>query len=255
MPPPFLRFLFFTRVCSWVCLAVPPQLSMLWDELNDHPQDVYDNQRKAKREASKRSGKGAKVTGTHEKPSSPLNHHTVLEEVPEKAAWRDGAVDSHQYNNNVPSRPGSTNPESPRAKSNWLRVGKAASQYRNRIDVPMIDISAPHSPISPNMMRSRHGSIWENAVTVMGVTTPRIQSREASVKGLPGVAGVSSDVLNMKQKRQCSLEWEFLATILDRIFLVIFTMTVVIVTVGIIVTGRVAQLAYDDIEEELSSSN
>lgn len=73
------------------------------------------------------------------------------------------------------------------------------------------------------------------------------------MKGAPGIAGVSSDVLNMKQKRQCSLEWEFLATILDRIFLVIFTLTVIIVTVGIIATGRVAQLAYDDIEVELNS--
>ena len=36
----------------------------------------------------------------------------------------------------------------------------------------------------------------------------------------------------MKQKRQCSLEWEFLATILDRLFLIVFILVVLIVTLG-----------------------
>lgn len=56
---------------------------------------------------------------------------------------------------------------------------------------------------------------------------------------------VSADVLVMKRRRQCSLEWEFIATILDRCFLIVFAATVLLVTLGMIVTGLVAQSHYE----------
>jgi hypothetical protein len=237
MPPLFIRYLFFTRVTTWVCLAIPPQLSMLWDELNDYPYDAYRNYR-AKRNAH---GRNRKEPNNLEQMSAAMsaNNVAITNEVDDKLS----ANKSNPAMGHMSLKPmGSNNSDT--AKSNWLRVGKAAA-YRTRTDVPMIDISAPNSPLPT---RSRHGSIWENAVTVMGgVPTPRIDSRDASVKGIFGGA-VSNDVLTMKQKRQCSLEWEFLATILDRIFLVVFTLTVIIVTLGMIVTGRVAQLSYDSVE-------
>ena len=56
----------------------------------------------------------------------------------------------------------------------------------------------------------------------------------------------------MKVKRQCSLEWEFIATILDRIFLIVFSLAVAIVTAGIIVTGHIAQQYYEQFAREMS---
>jgi hypothetical protein len=55
----------------------------------------------------------------------------------------------------------------------------------------------------------------------------------------------------MKKKRQCSLEWEFLATILDRLFLILFIVIVLLVTLGMMLTGRMAQLHYDIYNVEL----
>jgi len=69
----------------------------------------------------------------------------------------------------------------------------------------------------------------------------------------------------MKVKRQCSLEWEFLATILDRLFLIVFAFTTVkveifkekklflkvIVTFGMMVTGKVAQWQYEQAAKEI----
>lgn len=54
----------------------------------------------------------------------------------------------------------------------------------------------------------------------------------------------------MKRRRQCSLEWEFIATILDRIFLILFTFTIISVTAALIITGHVAQARYQEISEE-----
>lgn len=66
------------------------------------------------------------------------------------------------------------------------------------------------------------------------------------------VKGASGEVSSMKQKRQCSLEWEYLASILDRVFLVVFSLAVAIVTAGIIVTGHVAQQYYEQYARDMS---
>ena len=58
------------------------------------------------------------------------------------------------------------------------------------------------------------------------------------------------EVDTMKQRRQCSLEWELLATILDRILLFVFVFSVLIVTVGMMGTGYFAQLHYDKLARE-----
>lgn len=61
---------------------------------------------------------------------------------------------------------------------------------------------------------------------------------------------LSPEVAQMKRRRQCSLEWEFIATILDRVFLILFTFTVILVTAALIITGRVAQANYQKIVDE-----
>lgn len=71
-----------------------------------------------------------------------------------------------------------------------------------------------------------------------------ILAGDGSLRGVP--AAISQDVIQMKKKRQCSLEWEFLATILDRLFLIVFILIVLVVTLGMMLTGRMAQLHYDD---------
>lgn len=78
------------------------------------------------------------------------------------------------------------------------------------------------------------------------------ESGRPAAAGTGGLASqISADVVSMKRRRQCSLEWEFIATILDRIFLIAFTLTVVIVTAGMMVTGRVAQAHYEQLAREI----
>lgn len=49
----------------------------------------------------------------------------------------------------------------------------------------------------------------------------------------------------MKHHRQCTLEWEFLATVVDRVFLLLFS-TITMLTVTILaVTAKLAQYRFD----------
>jgi hypothetical protein len=52
------------------------------------------------------------------------------------------------------------------------------------------------------------------------------------------------EVIAAKRKRQCCLEWAFLAEILDRICLIIFIILVVIVTFGLIFAGALVHRSY-----------
>uniref|UniRef100_A0A915DJX0 Uncharacterized protein n=1 Tax=Ditylenchus dipsaci TaxID=166011 RepID=A0A915DJX0_9BILA len=90
--------------------------------------------------------------------------------------------------------------------------------------------------------------------SVMGVLNTHRKSHDDTARGGQpgGVASmISADIISMKRRRQCSLEWEFIATILDRVFLILFTLTVLTVTAGMMVTGRVAQLHYEQLAKEL----
>lgn len=49
MPPLCVRYWFFTKINKWVWLEVPPQLEMLWEELDDHPTTVVKRTHQEKR--------------------------------------------------------------------------------------------------------------------------------------------------------------------------------------------------------------
>ncbi|KAK5982707.1 hypothetical protein GCK32_008840 [Trichostrongylus colubriformis] len=59
----------------------------------------------------------------------------------------------------------------------------------------------------------------------------------------------SKEVDAMRRKRQCSLEWEFLAAVLDRLLLLLFIAAVVLITMGLVVVGKMAQFSYDHPDE------
>lgn len=104
----------------------------------------------------------------------------------------------------------------------------------------MIDHSVPASPL---IRSSRQGSMWDGAINALG--TGASISRGASVKG---VSNRDKPIDQMKKQRQVSLEWEYLATILDRIMLIAFVGAVVIITLGLMVVGKMAQFQYDKAE-------
>ncbi|CAA98507.1 Acetylcholine receptor subunit alpha-type deg-3 [Caenorhabditis elegans] len=145
---------------------------------------------------------------------------------------------SHYLSRNVNN--GSTKMASPMST---LRVPQSAgSVSEKRQSFQMIDVTSPNSP---NTARSRAPSLapstakatmWEGTMSALAGTNTQLR-RTSNV--------FNKEVDEMRRKRQCSLEWEFLATVLDRFLLIVFVGAVVIVTAGLILVGRMAQYSYD----------
>ncbi|PIO66470.1 Neurotransmitter-gated ion-channel ligand binding domain protein [Teladorsagia circumcincta] len=79
--------------------------------------------------------------------------------------------------------------------------------------IQMIDISVPPSPAmsrisrTPSTAQSQKPTLWEGTISALAGTNTQLRRTSAAF---------SKEVDAMRRKRQCSLEWEFLATVLDR---------------------------------------
>ncbi|KIH48579.1 hypothetical protein ANCDUO_21350 [Ancylostoma duodenale] len=77
----------------------------------------------------------------------------------------------------------------------------------------MIDVSVPPSPAAsrlsrtPSMVQPQRPTLWEGTMSALAGTNTQLRRTSAAF---------SKEVEGMRRKRQCSLEWEFLATVLDR---------------------------------------
>ncbi|KHN80804.1 Acetylcholine receptor subunit alpha-type deg-3 [Toxocara canis] len=225
MPSQTVRIVFFVYVAHWMCLSVPTQLLQFWEEFNDHPANLRflrksrgkeDNKVHKNGAGSPHSGKGAKAMFRRTADgSSNIVSKTGIERPPQAVQ---------------------PTPEAPLKKSNWLKIpANAAAIIEERARFPSIDASNASSPKSPNSPSSRHGSLWESAMALVGLSNDTKPPKDRMV---------SNEVIEMKRKRQCCLEWEFLATILDRVLLILFTLAVIVVTMGLIITGHMAQHDY-----------
>ncbi|GMT15309.1 hypothetical protein PFISCL1PPCAC_6606 [Pristionchus fissidentatus] len=129
-------------------------------------------------------------------------------------------------------------PDRPPSRVGTLRLPPLPTPQEKRGSIQMIDHSLPPSPL---IRSSRQGSMWDGAINALGTGSI---SRGASIK-----TSRDKPIDQMKKQRQVSLEWEFLATILDRILLIAFVLAVVIITLGLMVVGKMAQANYDQVED------
>ncbi|KAK5970794.1 hypothetical protein GCK32_020939 [Trichostrongylus colubriformis] len=110
----------------------------------------------------------------------------------------------------------------------------------------MIDVSVPPSPAmsrlsrTPSTAHSQKPTLWEGAMSALAGTNSQLRRTSAVF---------SKEVDAMRRKRQCSLEWEFLAAVLDRLLLLLFIAAVVLITMGLVVVGKMAQFSYDHPDE------
>lgn len=55
----------------------------------------------------------------------------------------------------------------------------------------------------------------------------------------------NSMLFDSKLRRQFALEWEYLATILDRVLLIIFSILVIFISAGMLIIGEIINFSYD----------
>ncbi|VDN34382.1 unnamed protein product [Gongylonema pulchrum] len=118
------------------------------------------------------------------------------------------------------------------AKQNWARIslivrnknkGEPESAHGERLS------SILKHKVSKLRTEGKRLSLWSSAAEFVRFTSETSTKKE------------SSQVKSMKYRRQCTLEWEFLAVILDRVFLFFFTAVSLLITIGLIITARLAQ--------------
>ncbi|XGW12148.1 hypothetical protein V3C99_013100 [Haemonchus contortus] len=132
----------------------------------------------------------------------------------------------------------------PLERNSTLRIPRQGLDRFSSIQ--MIDVSVPPSPAisrisrTPSTAQSQKLTLWEG--TMSALAGNNVQLRRTS-------AAYSKEVDAMRRKRQCSLEWEFLATVLDRFLLLLFISAVVLITMGLVVVGKMAQFSYDHPDE------
>lgn len=134
-------------------------------------------------------------------------------------------------------------PKSPPAleRQSTLRIPRPGLDRFNSIQ--MIDVSVPPSPAlsrlsrTPSTAQSQRPTLWEGTMSALAGTNTQLRRTSAAF---------SREVDGMRRKRQCSLEWEFLATVLDRFLLLLFISAVVLITMGLVVVGKMAQFSYDN---------
>ncbi|PAV84158.1 hypothetical protein WR25_17163 [Diploscapter pachys] len=150
------------------------------------------------------------------------------------------------YTPRTPTKTGSYKAK-PGSPVTSLRVPGSAGLDRDRVNsIQMIDVSTPGSPSSPTGRTSRTASyskvptLWEGTMSALAENNQQLR-RTSQV--------FSKEVDENRKKRQCSLEWEFLATVLDRFLLIVFILAVLIVTSGLIIVGKMAQYSYDHPED------
>ncbi|KAI6197450.1 hypothetical protein M3Y94_01226000 [Aphelenchoides besseyi] len=243
LPPLYIRYWLFVHCTHWFFVSIPPPLSMLWEEMNDHPLHTYEKYKSRLRYSTKSRSRKSKSPSIQ---SFKAFDRPAVNAGPRLAVPESPSSPPLMTLDDRPKTLGTT--AGGRATANWLRVGSAAmrkapanSLTDQRVPVPMIDVSTPDSPASS--INSRRPSNWDNTIASVALVSNRVNPQEAALRGVP--AAISQDVIQMKVKRQCSLEWEFVATILDRIFLFAFILIVLIVTFGMLLTGQMAQFNYD----------
>uniref|UniRef100_A0A1I7XWL0 Acetylcholine receptor subunit alpha-type deg-3 n=1 Tax=Steinernema glaseri TaxID=37863 RepID=A0A1I7XWL0_9BILA len=163
IPPLVVRYLFFVQFIKWVCLSVPPQLLKIWEELDDHPYDCWIRKRKGVK-----NGQLVETNGAARKRS-------VASEK-RNSCTREEQKDMGETLISPAAEPDLLHPKRPSKRAMWLRASQRASTMRPTIEekasLPMIDISTPTSPSSPDSGKSRRPSkisMWDNAMMLVGL--------------------------------------------------------------------------------------
>ncbi|CAJ0963683.1 unnamed protein product, partial [Mesorhabditis belari] len=252
-PPIFVRYCFFTFLRALFWLDVPPTLKKLWEDLDDHPRDTW-RRRNGRKMIDKKIGtNGSFLVLKEGKEGKENKHQPVQSRISENSLRVPGTaqssiqqpIDKRHSIQMIGFRRLSGSPSgafgSLRSAGVLPQSGSGTVEQRVSASAstpfPISDVSGTTTPAATTARSRRGSNLWENAITT--VLASRSTSRRSSV--FPQ----NKEVDSMRRQRQCSLEWEFLATVLDRILLSLFTLAVFLVTAGVFVVGHMAQLSYD----------
>ncbi|KAK6747908.1 hypothetical protein RB195_000862 [Necator americanus] len=216
---PLISFIFFNKVASWLRMSPPTMLLELWEETGVHFG------------RSKRNNKSPKSSKAINVPSSSSTHEFLLKS-PSATAFEF----SSPQRSLIPKTPEEAALlRSQKARNNWKRLAKKASEKGRREKMSGNGDARPSLQPRPSFQRD-------------GEPAPLMQC-------LSALSTTENSLLDSKLKRRYALEWEYLATVLDRLLLIVFSLVVFLVTFLMILIGEAMHLSYELSSESVISSN
>ncbi|WKY04444.1 hypothetical protein Q1695_005442 [Nippostrongylus brasiliensis] len=205
---PLISYFFFNKVASWLRMRPPTSLLELWEETGVH------------------FGRKKLINGNKPMKQKKLTPSSTTNDFLLKSP-------SGLTLDLPPQRPKSSADESAllrsqKARSNWKRLAKKASERRRR------DLA--------------NGNGDGHLARPLAIPRPSIIQRDDPVplmQCLSALSTTENSLLESKLKRRYALEWEYLATVLDRLLLIVFSLVVFLVTSLMILIGEAMHLSYE----------
>ncbi|VDN93453.1 unnamed protein product [Brugia pahangi] len=129
------------------------------------------------------------------------------------------------------------------AKENWTQISFRLKDilHKNRDRSEVIPKENSLTSLLQKMRKTstvhsdrRNLSLWNSAVQFVRFTSNDLSQKPES-----------AELKSMKYHRQCTLEWEFLATVVDRIFLLLFSTITILIIIVLAITAKLAQYRFN----------
>ncbi|CAI2352280.1 unnamed protein product [Caenorhabditis sp. 36 PRJEB53466] len=227
---PIISYIFFGRIAHWLRMRPPTMLLELWNETGvtfgkaiKKPKRTDQKIKSLPKVTSSSSGLNLlRSSGSGMAPlAAPISARSYIsmDDMKREAARRNWRRLVRKINANKANQNGGCNAKNPGGgERGQLR------QAARKKNAPAA-ISVPHGEPGPLMLSA-------SAISAFSVTG-------------------DSTILESKLKRRYALEWEYLASVLDRVLLIVFSLVVFFVTSIMILVGEAMHLSYELAAKEL----
>ncbi|CAD5226552.1 unnamed protein product [Bursaphelenchus xylophilus] len=256
--PPLVSFIFFHKVAPFLSLRPPTALLELWMETGVRIKGLKEaDPRFTMRLSSNKRSLGPPAP-RKEKDFKYLNGQNGGDDrICNNLLGSSEVFKSSQVESDLEQRrPSPNTPKTAqKARNNWKRLAARANAKRkeeqNKInDIPFADGAslAPSTGYeNPAINSARHkASIVSRPQSML----PALQLLYMQQGGGPA-SGSAADafLLEAKLRRRYAHEWEFLASVLDRVLLIVFSGLVLLVTAAMIAVGEAIHFSYSLVED------
>uniref|UniRef100_A0AC34RIR9 Uncharacterized protein n=1 Tax=Panagrolaimus sp. JU765 TaxID=591449 RepID=A0AC34RIR9_9BILA len=249
--PPLVSYIFFRKIAVWLSIRPSTTLLELWMETGVRIEG-FERKNKIRKFAKKLAKADNKKLG---KEKTPENHNNLLTTDPlpllnnhlsrppsliVTPQIHDPAAKPPFSPRNEPKPRRNTPAASIAARNNWKRLAQRANAKRREElgkqlqDIPYMD-STPQNSALPGFP-NRSASTTLPALQLFGL---------AHGAGFSSAHSIDNAMLHMKLRRRNAQEWEFLATVLDRVLLIVFSILVLLVTSVMIGIGEALHFSYN----------
>uniref|UniRef100_A0A0N5A739 Neur_chan_LBD domain-containing protein n=1 Tax=Parastrongyloides trichosuri TaxID=131310 RepID=A0A0N5A739_PARTI len=247
---PFIAYIFFHKIAVWLKLQPSANLSELWREtgaqygMNKISKIKWlqnrDRRDKIKKKISKDNMKSVQIEKIRDfsKPDNLSTLNLMNMQIPLIDGENNSGRDNQQINN---LNGDLTWRASNNAKSNWRRLAFKVCRNNDCAD-SSINLTEYKYPLESNIFNEQYkGTNDTSTYKHAPISTLTSFTAQPSVKSQKYN---DVDELDQKLRRRYALEWEFLAAIVDRILLIVFSILVIVVTVLMIGIGEAIHLSY-----------